>query len=474
MMKRLLPFLLVCVMLLATPASIAFAADEPEVVTWIVPGDRPEDLEIVLDDLNAKLKEKINVELDLKFYGWGEYEEKARLMTTSGGQDEIVWTSSWYNSFEANLSRDAFLPLDDLLAEYGQGITDNCPSWVIDFGRSNGTLYAIPCLQVMYSQSAVYLDEALAKEYGWDKPYVESVEEFYPYFDWVKENHPDRVPTLTAGQYNNMRWEGLSSFLCINKEDPATICSSIEADNEKMTWLRFMFDQGYLRPDIATVDNEEDDRRTGRYASAFASNVPGAEVVIKSQFGQPVIQVPIGTKGYVGCTAGTATMNAINVNADHPEAAMKFLSLLWGDKEIFNELLFGVEGIHYTKTGENSVEQIPGGYETIAGYAWEFGNQFEAWTMPGQADDVWEITAELNNNSEVSDNLGFTIDYSDYQTELAQLSAVSAEYSNGFYTCEDLDAYLAERAAKLEAAGLQTLVDGVQAQLDAFRAANGK
>ena len=90
MMKRLLPLLLVCAMLLATPASIAFAAEEPEVVTWIVPGDRPEDLEIVLDDLNAKLREKINVELDLKFYGWGEYEEKARLMTTSGGQDEIV------------------------------------------------------------------------------------------------------------------------------------------------------------------------------------------------------------------------------------------------------------------------------------------------------------------------------------------------------------------------------------------------
>ena len=48
MMKRLLPLLLVCAMLLATPASIAFAAEEPEVVTWIVPGDRPEDLEIVV------------------------------------------------------------------------------------------------------------------------------------------------------------------------------------------------------------------------------------------------------------------------------------------------------------------------------------------------------------------------------------------------------------------------------------------
>lgn len=473
-MKKLFSLMLVFMLILAIPAVTAYADEDPVTITWIVPGERPEDLELVLADLNTKLVDKINAKLDLKFYGWGEYDEKARLMTTSGSTEEIVWTASWANSFEANLSREAFLPLDDLLEEYGQGITDNCPSWVIDFGRSNGTLYAIPCLQVMYSQPAIYLDKALAAEYGWDKSYVDDVEELYPYFDWVKDTHPERVPTLTAGQYNNMRWEGLSTYLCINKEDPATICSCIEADNEKMTWLRFMFDNGYLRPDIATVDNEEDDRSTGRYASAFASNVPGADVSIEANFGQPVLQVAIGTKGYVSCTAGTATMNAINVNAANPEAAMKFISLMWADETIFNELLFGIEGIHYKKTGPQSVEQIPGGYSTIAGYAWEFGNQFEAWTMPGQADDVWKITEELNNNSEVSDNLGFTIDYSDYQVELAQLAAVSAEYSNGFYTCEDLDAYLAERAAKLEAAGLQTLVDGVQEQLDDFRAANGK
>ena len=39
---------------------------------------------------------------------------------------------------------------------------------------------------------------------------------------------------------------------------------------------------------------------------------------------------------------------------------------------------------------------------------------------------------------------------------------------------KDFDAFLAERNAKYEAAGLQKLVDGIQVQLDAWRKANNK
>ena len=74
----------------------------------------------------------------------------------------------------------------------------------------------------------------------------------------------------------------------------------------------------------------------------------------------------------------------------------------------------------------------------------------------------------------MSANRGFVPNYTDYQTELAQLAAVLGEYKVGFLSCEDLDAWIAERDAKLKAAGLQTVLDGIQAQLDAWRAANGK
>ena len=48
-----------------------------------------------MEDLNKKLKEKINVELDLQVISGGEIDEKMRLLSTSGDTYELAWTSSW-------------------------------------------------------------------------------------------------------------------------------------------------------------------------------------------------------------------------------------------------------------------------------------------------------------------------------------------------------------------------------------------
>ena len=53
---------------------------------------------------------------------------------------------------------------------------------------------------------------------------------------------------------------------------------------------------------------------------------------------------------------------------------------------------------------------------------------------------------------------------------MAQLSAVAAEFNNGWYTAEDIDAFMKERADKMEKAGLSKVVAEAQAQLDAWKA----
>lgn len=78
------------------------------------------------------------------------------------------------------------------------------------------------------------------------------------------------------------------------------------------------------------------------------------------------------------------------------------MNLVYSDKEIYNELLFGIEGEHYKKTGENSVEVIDSTKYDFSGYGWMLGNQFNAYYLPGQAEGVWEQTDELNRAAEVS------------------------------------------------------------------------
>lgn len=53
-------------------------------------GDKPEDYDMVMEDLNQKIKEKINVELDLEIIPQGEYNDKVKLHLR---QEKI---SIWY------------------------------------------------------------------------------------------------------------------------------------------------------------------------------------------------------------------------------------------------------------------------------------------------------------------------------------------------------------------------------------------
>ena len=102
---------------------------------------------------------------------------------------------------------------------------------------------------------------------------------------------------------------------------------------------------------------------------------PGWDGELTNRQGKEYITVPIeGT--YVKAVSGAETMTAFNVNSKHPEEAMKLLNLVYTDKEIYNELLFGIEGEHYKKTGENSVEVIDSTKYDFSAYGWIFGNQF--------------------------------------------------------------------------------------------------
>ena len=102
------------------------------------------------------------------------------------------------------------------------------------------------------------------------------------------------------------------------------------------------------------------------------------------------------------------------------------------------------------------------------------GKQFNAWLLPGQDDSVWVETEKINRSATVCNMAGFVLNSEPIATEIAQINAVVAEYDKMYLYCDDVDAWAEEYVAKLRAAGAQAVIDEVQKQVDAWRAANGK
>lgn len=482
MKKRVVAALLVAVMSvgLLTACGDSKASDggndqgeETVTVKWLFPGDKAEDHDMVMEDVNKKIKEKINVELDLEMIPQAEYNDKITMAASSQEDFDLMFTSSWLNPFNANVAREGLLALDDLVAEYGQEMVDSMPDWLLDAGKSGGVLYAIPNQQVIAKQFGVVVQKEYADKYGLDLTSMKDISELYPFLDEVVANEEGMFPidqrqSMATGGYEAI----VDGAVYIKWGDPeATLVPYTDIIGEQDKMDKMWYDKGYVREDIATVTDNTADVKANRYISTLGIYKPGwaAEFTNNNDAHKEYIDIPI-EGAYVGASSGAETMTAINVNSKNPEAAMKLLNLVYTDKEIFNELLFGIEGTHYTKTGDNSVEPVADSKYSYGGQAWKFGNQFLAYTLPGQDEDVWEQTAKMNEEAEVSPIRGFNFDPAKVQAELAQINAVIMEYRNMQYVAEDIEAFTAEKCEKLEQAGLQKVMDEAQRQLDDWKA----
>ena len=89
--------------------------DETEHVNlvWFIRYSEPAGFKEVMEQANEYLAEKLNVTLDLQCIEPGDYDSKVQLAAASGEDCDIIWTSQWANNFEANVSKNAFLPIED-------------------------------------------------------------------------------------------------------------------------------------------------------------------------------------------------------------------------------------------------------------------------------------------------------------------------------------------------------------------------
>lgn len=448
---------------------------ETPVVKWYVFGDKMPDHDMVMDDLNNKIKEKINVELDLQVIPQGEFADKMKLASTAGEDFDLVFTSNWLNSFDENMSREAFMPIDELFEKYGQGIKESMPDWLLDIGKVDGKLYAVPNQQIIARQLGVVIQKEYADKYGFNNTSMKDITELEPFLDEIVKNEPGMFPIDTrANAYIENKYEDLVSvahYACayIDKNDPdAKLIPATTAMEDQLKLDNDWYKKGYIRKDIATVTDNTADVKANRYVCSLSSYKPGIDAEFSSRQGVPYIAVPI-EGSYVKSISGIETMTAVNVNSKNPEAAMKLLNLVYTDKEIFNELLFGLEGTHYEKTGENSAQPVTDSKYNYSAYGWKMGNQFNEWYLPGQEEGLWEATDKLNREAQVSVLRGFMFNPANVQAEIAQIAAVDKEYYNGQYTAEDIDKYISERNEKLEQAGLNKVIEELQNQIDTWK-----
>lgn len=436
------------------------------------------DLPLIEEKLNEYIEPIIGATVDMTLINVGSYADQVGLMVRTGEPVDLVF------GFQAEMlsyvSQGAVMPLDDLLAEYGQGIIDAVGQDVLDSCKQQGVLYSIPTLKDMAAGRVFIYNQEVADELGLDFSNVKSEKDLTEIFEIVKVK-TDLVPFAGAGGGNkiweNWSWDTLGDQLGVLMDGGAepVVVNLFETDyyKELVTMTRDWYLNGYLISDYATSEDTWSARMINKTSfGAINANKPGGLVEIENTVGYDLGQVEI-------LEEFAMTGNVLNTNwmiptgSEHPEKAMQFLNLMYSDPYVSSLLINGIEGVHYTADEDGFITTVPdSGY--INSHPWAQGNQFISKVYAGNDADVWEQQEEYNKNAKKSVAYGFIFDSSNVTNEITACNNVVAKYRASLECgAVDPEVALPEFNAELKTAGIDTIIAEKQRQLDEWLENNG-
>ena len=432
---------------------------------WFPVSSVPNDLRDVQDALNERLREELNAEVTLHAVGIGDYESTILLKINTGDTFDICYTSPWMNNYADNVRREAYVALDDLLEEYAPTIYNTISPAYWDAARIDGKIYGVINQQILPRRACVSIDKEKAEAAGFDITAVRTYEDLEPYMEYCKSIGETDICNMFDVQafLPYFYWDDLGGSYKIPgfvKADDETLTVFNQYESEE--WQSMMalgaawYDKGYFKKDILTSYSNLS-KICVRMPTTYK---PGIEAEEVQYTGREFLVQPLGDWMTYGSWV-IGTMNAISQTSPNPIRSLQFLELLYKDADLYNLAVFGLEGEHYTKLGENRLELLPDSGYVMPSGGWMFGNQFNQWLQPLQGDDIWEQTREINESAPYSTAYGFSFDPTNVKTEIANCTAVYDEYYLplllGLY--DDTQAKYQEFLDKLEAAGSQRILE---------------
>lgn len=473
------------------------STDEIVEITFLYPtmGSTPDDLEEVEAAINEISEAEIGVSVTLLPVSVADMQSEVTRMAASGESLDLLICLGTGQTF---VNSGLLMSLDDLLEEYGEGVEEALGT-VLTGGQYAGATYYIPANSRYATESGMFFRQDILDKYGLSLEEGETLtyEILDEWFAIIKEGEGDNFymfsnvgssATLAQGFcYPDTLGGQLYTGVLTDYEDDGnyTVENFYESEAflEFAEWMHKWYEAGYINPDSATMtDSQVELMMTGNYLGSFGDTSVGMDAEYTTSYGYDMVSYTMYESTVVMSNYSSPSL-AISSTSENPEAAMKFINLMYTNEEIVNLFQNGIEGVHYVLTDEEGIITYPDGVDaTTTGYASQgamYGNQnLKYWWSPSTSEDRDELIefneeiASGEGDYRISKAFGYAFNTDEVSTEVAAISDVIAEYLGVIeFGTQDPDEAIPALNAALEAAGLSTVIEANQAQLDEWVAA---
>lgn len=473
---------------------MGFDLSEPvEIVAYAI-GERPVDMDMVLEKLNNEyLIPWLNATLNVQFISWGDVGTKYSLLLAGGDKIDLMYTASWCH-YNTEAAKGAFKELTpDFLQTYmPYSYEVQAPeSW--DQVSISGKIYAIPKNNAGFNNyNVVAIRSDLADKYGigeinsWDtlKDALYTLAEnetqngiyangqrgsaeFADHLWWqVVEAEPLAsgfdFMYYTHGKEDLPDWDK-DVFYKYLSEDYLELCLEMAEMASKKVWS----------PDRI---NDTTDPMVNFESGKTATFIWNSSVVSS---GQNLEKNGVGTFEVYDVTPNCKAMRgsyaddtmAIAAVSENPERAALVLDCLKGFPEVNNLVVGGIEGVHYTLSEDG--RRIVG--ESAENFQWGCW----AWGITGKDSPAlydedprstfFGETCEAKEYAPIA--AGFSFDKANVEAEMAVITALVDEYGSSFNLGmfgDQTEEKYNEFVEKLKAAGVDKVMEECKRQYGEF------
>ncbi len=443
----------------------------------------------IVDAINEYIGPKYGLQVSITYYTISDWMTKVQLAIGSGERIDVC-ELGFGNGVGTLYTNTMIMDITDYAAEYAPEAMELMGAY-LDAYKYNGRLYGIPTNRGLCTNSYVIMRKDILEEVGMleQGQKLHSWSGFEEILKAVAEKYKDTgffALGNGAGSSNSpsylfdgdewstlVQWDNLGDTTSMAMSDDAGHVSWYMDDPRYVDKLEMVVrwkEEGLLYPDSAidTTHGDELMKQNVQFASIQESEY-GVEAVKAANCGYELV-CPMYAPGWI--TTGGLTKSGVGVpiTAEEPEAACRFINVLYTDEYVMNLLIRGQEDVDYRLVDNQCVYDVKekGAYYYEADFL--CGNNLLIHPVEGQGADYFEQIKKINEAATVSPYLGFVFNNGDVQNLIANITAVSDQYSKDFACGNYTPEKLAEAKAKYESGGVHEYLDELQKQLDAWLA----
>jgi putative aldouronate transport system substrate-binding protein len=398
--------------------------------------------------------------------------------------------------FDTMVAQNQLMDITDIVNQHGSDlikvVQNVIPSW-LEGTKVNGRLFGVGGLFNKVNSYYYLARSDLLDKYGIDISKMKSLDDTEAGLVKIKAGEPSLSPlgsgidgAVAAFYYPDLPFieevpfEAYGIIGGVFVDNPYKVINNYATPQykDRLHKLRDWYLDGFIYKDAAINKEMPEQLIKNNIAfSWFMDSEMGVEASKSAQTGKQLRAVKFHDN-LVNTTLMRKFAWVVPAYSKEAEAAVKFLNLLYSRADVSTLFTWGIEGRDYVLKSDGTAT-YPSGVtaQTAAYHSMDFlgANQYLVPPWEGNPADLRQQVLKENQGARASPLFGFSYDPTPVQVENVAVQNVLSQYTPGLESGSvDPDVNLPLMLNALERAGVQKIIDEIQRQLDAWRAATAR